>query len=267
MAKREVLSDEEAVQRLLSIALAACEGVRDLSNDRAYQRVRKQFVGRPEYADVLPSFVRSHRTLELLWQYLRDISLSRPERRSKVTVAFEPMVARAEGRTVPPFSSAKWTGGRRTVQQQAQIVLAVGPHAFEAAEMLLEEQEAPLHNVLRAGGPVDADRLDAINKLRELHTALGELLELAQQGKPVTDQLRRVRAGKDKLLRWSTDTYELCLGQAALMGPSAVVGSALWFLVNLITKNMEASATFAGAVSAAGVGVQALKAQKKKPVK
>ena len=257
----ETLSDEEAVQRLRSIALAASDGVRDLANDRAYKRLRKQFVGRPEYADVFPSIIRSHRDLQLLWEYLRKYSISRPERRAKVVSAFEEMVGRAEGRTKPPVVSSSWTG-RRTIKQQAQIVLAVGPHAFEAAEMLLEEQEGPLDNVLKAGGPVDAHRLDAINKLRELHTALGELLELAQQGKPVTEQLKRVRAGKDKLLHWSTDTFELCLGQATLMGPSAVVGSALWFLINLITKNVEASATFAGAVAAAGVGVQALKAKK-----
>lgn len=259
MAK--VLTDAEAAHRLRSIVLAACEGVKDVSNDRAYRQARKHFIGRSEYADVLPSYVRAQRDLTALWYHLRSLSASRAERGAKVAETFEALIDRIEGRSKPPLVASSWTG-RRTLKQQAQIVLAVGPHAFEAAEMLLEEQEGPLHNVLRAGGPVDADRLDAINKLRELHTALGELLELAQQGKPVTDQLRRVRAGKDKLLRWSTDTFELCLGQAALMGPSAVAGSALWFLINLITKNMEASATFAGAVAAAGVGVQGLKAHR-----
>src|SRR4051794_32982239 len=127
MANAETLSDAEAVQRLKSLTLAACDGTRDLSNDRAYQAVRKRFVGRPEYSDVLPSFVRSHRNLELLWQYLRDLSVSRPERRIKVAASFDEMIDRAEGLTKPPFTASKWTG-RRTIKQQAQIVLSVVPH-------------------------------------------------------------------------------------------------------------------------------------------
>lgn len=247
MAKRQSLTDKEAADRLRSLVLAACDGVRDLSNDRAYRLVRKQFVGRVEYSDVLPSFVRSQRDLTLLWHYLRDLSYSRPERRARVSAEFEPFIERAEGRSKPPFRASKWTG-RRTVKEQAQIVLSIGPVAFEAVEMLLDEQEAPLHN----GGPVESGRMDAIDQLRELHCALGELLNLAKAGAPIDSQLRAVRATKDRVLRWSKETYELCVGPTRLMATSAIAGSAVWFLTNLITKDIDASATFTAGVMGAG---------------
>jgi hypothetical protein len=115
--------------------------------------------------------------------------------------------------------------------------------------MLLEEQEGAGHN--RAPGD-DPERDEAIARLRELHAALGELLNLAQGAKPLSEQMKRVRAAKDALLSWSTETFELLMGPMPLMATSAVYGSAIWFLTNLVTRDLDASATVTAGVLGAG---------------
>lgn len=253
------LTDEEAIQRLQSLVIGACDGVRDLVNDRDYTRLRRPLLGRPDLRDVVPSFIRSQRDLTSLWNYLRGIGRERELRRQHVWTAFGPLFDRIHGRTRPPVAAASWTG-KRTVGQQAQIVLSIGPTAFEAVDMLLDEQERPLHNL----GPVDPERLKGIAQLKELHAALGELIVLAQSGHPLTDQLQRVRALKDRALHWSTETYELMLAQTPLIASSAVFGSALWFLTNLITKDLDASATMAGSIVAGGALAAARKSRNMK---
>lgn len=142
----ETSTDAEAATRLRLVVLAACEGVKDVKNDREYQRVRKQFIGRAKFSDVLPNYVRANRDLTALWYHLKGISTSRAERGATVARTLEPLMERAEGRTKPPISSAQWTGKRRSAAQQAAIVMAIGPTAFQAVEMLLEEQEGARHN-------------------------------------------------------------------------------------------------------------------------
>jgi hypothetical protein len=159
-------------------------------------------------------------------------------RQDYVRDEFRPFLDRIAGHTRAPTPAANWTG-RRTVRQQAQIVLAVAPNAFEAVDMLLEQQETCLGNQ----GPVDPERLDAIADLKKLHSALGELISLAQAGQPVLEHLRALRRMRDSTFRWSTETYELMLRQLPLYSSSAVYASALWFMINLMTKDLDASAT------------------------
>jgi len=254
MARRETQTDAEAAEQLKSAVLATCEGVKDVANDRAYQRARKHFIGRSEYVDVLPDYVRAQRNVTALWYHLRDISLSRAERGATVAQTFTPLIDRAEGRTNPPVRSGQWTGQRRTVTQQAAIVLSIGPTAFQAVDLLLEEQEGAGHN--RAPGD-DPERDEAIAKLRELHDVLGELINLAKASKPLSEQMKRVRAAKDAVLGWSTGTYELLMGPMPLMATSAVYGSAIWFLTNLVTHDLDASATATAGVLGMGAALTA----------
>jgi hypothetical protein len=243
----EGMTDSEAVDRLQAIALGACDGVRDIANDRSYKALRGVLISRSDLSDVVPSFVRSQRDLTLLWTHLKSLGTDRKPRRDFVTEAFIPLLDRVQGRTSAPTRASGWTG-RRTVHQQAQIVWAHAPTAFQAVDMLLDEQEKPLSN----GGPVEPERLKAIAELKALHDALGQLLSLVQTGRPFGPQLRKVRALRDRAFKWSTETYELTLAQSPLMASSAVLGSAVWFLTNLITKDVEASATFAGAIVGGG---------------
>ena len=254
MAGRQIQTDAEAAHRLRQLVLDACEGVKDVANDRAYQRARKQFIGRSEYADVLPAYIRAQRDLTGLWYHLRDVSFSRAERGATVAKTFEPLIERAEGRTKPPITSAKWTGQRRTVAQQAAIVLSIGPTAYQAAELLLEEQERAAGNQALGDDP---ERDQAIAKLKELHAELGELLNLAQASKPLSGQMKRVRAARDAVLGWSSDNFELLLGQAPLMATSAVYGSSIWYLTHLLTRDLGASATATAGILTMGAALTA----------
>jgi hypothetical protein len=224
------MEDDDAVLRLQSIMLDACEGRRDLGIDREYKRLRKPLIQRADLSDTVPKFVRSHQDLTSFWSYIRGVSDQWEPRRQHVRSTFEPLFARIEGRTLPPVRSAKWTG-RRTAAQQAQIVLSLGYDALRGVELLLEEQERALHN----GGPVDPEQEEAIGKLKELHGALGELIGLAENGRPLGGQLGNVRSLKDNLLKWSVSPYGLNLGRLPLLGTSTVLGAGVMYLVNAIS--------------------------------
>lgn len=244
----EGLTDKEAVDRLHALILSAGDGVRDLSNDRVYRQFRKAAIARADLADVLPGFLRSQRDLNLLWEHLKTIGRrDRQARREYVTKGFQPLIDRVEGRSQPPIAASRWTG-KRTFKQQAQMVLTIAPAAFQAVDLLLDEQERPLGNF----GPVDQERLDAIAQLKELHAALGELIGLVQSGKPFDAQLRKVRQLRDGAFAWSKDTYELMLAQTPLMATSTIFGSAIWFLINIITKDVGAAASIAGGIVGGG---------------
>lgn len=240
------LTDEEAVQRLQSLMVAACEGTRDIASDRDYRSIRTPLIKRADLSDVVPKFIRSHRDLTSFWSYIRKVSDKYRPRREHIWESFKPLFDRIEGRTRAPIPAAGWTG-RRTAKQQAMIVLAVAPNAMQAVEMLLEEQKQQLGN----GAPGEEDREKAIEQLKQLRSALGELIDLAEAGQPLASQLQKVRAVKDRVLKWSTETYQLTLSQSQLLGSSAVIGSAVWFLVNLVAR--DAATAVAGTAVAAHV--------------
>lgn len=68
----DAMSDEDAVQRLQSIILLACEGKKDLSNGREYRVIRNELLRRRDLADVLPKYLRSHRDLASFWQFIKS---------------------------------------------------------------------------------------------------------------------------------------------------------------------------------------------------
>jgi len=239
------LNDEDATQRLQGILIQACEGARDLSIDREYKAFRAVLIRRADLSDVVPKFVRSSRDLLSFWAYIRKVSDQWQPRREHVWEAFRPIFDRLEGRSVAT-SAAKWTG-RRTAAQQAKIVLAVAPTALAAVNQLIDEQQARKHNQ----GPSDADVDDAIEKLRALRDAISELINLAENGRPLATSLRGVKALRNSILKWSAQSYELLLANSPLYASSAVAGSALWFATYLLTKDMGASATFTSAITGA----------------
>jgi hypothetical protein len=221
------MTDDEAVLRLQSIMLDACEGRKDLSLDREYKRLRKPLIRRPDFSDVVPKFVRSHQDLRSFWSYAKGVDDQWEPRRQHVRNAFEPLFDRIEGRTKPPIQSSRWTG-RRTPAQQAQIVLALAPDALTGVIRLLEEQERPLHN----GGPADPEQLEAIEKLKELRDALSYLITLAENGSDLGAQLAEVRELKNRVLTWSASPYGLNLARLPLLGMSTVLGAGVMYLVN-----------------------------------
>lgn len=223
------MTDEEAVTRLQSILIAACEGDQELSRGREYRSIGTALIRRSDLTDVVPAYVRAHRDLRSFWAYIKGVSPQWAPRREHVWSTFKPLFDRVEGRTAPPVASQGWTG-KRSATQQARIVLSLGYDALLGVEMLLDEQERPLGN----GGPVEPERLEAIERLRELHTAIGELIAFADAGRPIDEQLAHVRSLKDKAIHWSASPAGLSLGGIPLLGMSTVLGVGVMYLINAI---------------------------------
>ena len=247
------ISDNDAVHRLQSLMLLACEGNKDLSNGREYRSIRSHLLRRLDLSDVVPKYIRSHRDLASFWQFIKSYAPKWEDRRKMVRSTFEPLFDRVEGRTSPPTQSAKWTG-RRSATQQARVVISLGYDALLGVDLLLEEQERPFHN----GGPIDEERADAIRKLKDLHRELGELVTLAEAGAPLEQKLNSVRAAKDKVLAWSTSPMGLSLASVPLTGAATVLGVGVMYLVNAIAPGQGAA--FGAAVTGAHVAGAAVRA-------
>lgn len=240
------LDDEGAMDRLQSILLLGCEGNQDLSRGRDYKAMRRALLDRSDLADVVPRFVRSQRDLSGFWTYIKNFAPSYEQRRVHVRENMTPLFDRVEGHTRPPVRSNRWTG-KRTASQQAQVVLALGFDALAGVDALLDEQERPLHN----GGPIEPERLEAIEHLKALHAELGELIRLAEAELPLDDQLRRVRSLKDQALSWVKSPAGFAAGMVPLTGFSCVLGVGVYYLVNAIAP--EAASAMAAATTGAHV--------------
>ena len=257
----DCMDDEEAVHALETIMLQGCEGNQDLSLGRRYTLLRRGFLKRQDLVDVVPPFIRINRDLGSFWAYIKAKSPQWAPRRGHVGEAFRALYDRVEGRTLPPVRSGAWTGRRRTAEQQAKVVLALGYDALVGVEMLLEDYERAHHN----GGPVEPEEREAINALRTLHQELGLLIELAERGEPLDEALRDVRGAAAKAMHWSKSPIGFALGALPLTGASTVLGVGVMYLVNAIAPPGVGAAIGAATIGAhvAGAGIQALREAKK----
>lgn len=136
--------------------------------------------------------------------------------------------------------------------------MSLGYDALLGLDLLIEEQERPLHN----HGPIEPERLEAIEKLKTLHTELGELIRLAERGKPLEEKLRAVRELKDQTLAWSASPVGLSLATLPLTGAATVLGVGVMYLVNAIAPGQGTA--FGAAVTGAHVAGAAVRAAVKK---
>jgi hypothetical protein len=164
------------------------------------------------------------------------------------------MLDRVEGRTKPPIRSGSWTG-KRTPAEQARVVISLAPCALEGVEQLLSEFERTLHN----GGPVDPERSDAIRALKELRTAITELIDVAETGQLVAANLASLRILKSRTFRWSRETYSLAVAGLPLTTASTVVGCGVMMLVDVLGKGSAEAA----AIGVGAMGVHAVAASKR----
>jgi hypothetical protein len=170
----EGLSDEEAVQRLRTLCLGACDGIQDLADDSRYKALRRALLNRADLRPLAPAFVAAQANLSAFVRHLRETK-DRSARRDMVRTEFEPLILRVAGSA--PTSSSAWTG-RLSVHEQALVVSALAPTAMLAVERLIDDEMRLRDN----GGPMDSVRDEALCHLRALHEALGELIELAHRG-------------------------------------------------------------------------------------
>jgi hypothetical protein len=253
----EGLSDLEAIERLESLLLLACEGNKDLSNGREYKALRSALLRRSDLADAVPRFVRSQRDLAAFWAYIKAKDGQWEPRRRHVRESFQSLYDRLEGRTKPPIRASNWTG-RRSKAEQVRVVLSLAPDALAAAEALLEDQTRGLHN----GGPIDPERLDAIESLKALRDELSELIRLAEHDLPIEEKLRRIREVKARAFRWMASPIGFGISNLPLTGSSLVLGVGLMHVINAISPGD--GATMGAGAMAAHIGSVALARNNKK---
>lgn len=179
-------NDLDAWLRLQDILLSAVEGARDAELDHEYKELRRIVLDDDIYSEAIPGFVRRHRDLGSLWATLKSFAPQWEPRRVEVRRQFENALDIAErlGISSRPsnapsgYDSSAWTGATKA-SDRAIAVKTLIPIAHHAVEHLIAILEAPGHN----GGPLLDETTDAIAALRELHRALGEMLDAADDGK------------------------------------------------------------------------------------
>jgi len=197
LADTQFETDLDALLRLQGVLLEAAEGARGPELDHEYKELRRILLEDSGYSDVIPTFVRRYRDLGSLWPALKSFSPQWEPRRGEIRKQFEGALATAErteffgkpGDVPPGYDSSAWTGATKGADR-VNAVKTLFPIARNALEHLIAQLEAPSHN----GGPLLDETVAAVEALRQLHQALGEILLAADEGKlfdPFNDGLAR----------------------------------------------------------------------------
>ena len=225
----EGLSDGEALQRLQTLCLAACDGIQDLADDARYKALRRVLLSRTDLRPLAPAFIAAQPGLEAFVRHVREIR-DRNLRREMVRDQFRAL--RDEIGEPRPIDAAAWTG-RRSPPHYAAIVQALAPVALEAVQRLIDDEERALGN----GGPVDADRAIALEQLRALHHALGDLIAAIEQERPVAAVLTRLQTIKQEAkVAMGRTAAALPVTASALLAFGSVVGIAEFFVGNVVVS-------------------------------
>jgi hypothetical protein len=223
----EGLSDEEAVQRLRTLCLGACDGIQDLADDNRYKALRRALLKRSDLRALAPAFVAAQANLSAFVRHVRETK-DRGQRREMVRDQFERL--QNEVGIPPSTASSGWTG-RATTREQALLVQALAPAAILAVERLIDDELRLRDN----GGPVDSEREEALSHLRALHRALGELIELARAEKPLAGALGQLSAiQRSAQTTISKAVATMPVTASALIAFASVVGIADFLVGNVI---------------------------------
>lgn len=179
-------SDLDALLHFQDVLLKAVEGARDDELNHEFQVLRKMMLADPTYQQVIPPFVRRHRDLGSLWPAFKSFSPQWEPRRVEVRKQFEQALEIAERAELfvttdsgpSGYDSTAWNGAS-TPADRIKAVKTLIPVTLLAIEQLIASLEAPNHN---GAPPLDGTK-EAIEQLRALHVALGELLAAADDGK------------------------------------------------------------------------------------
>ena len=100
----ELQTDLERVQALQSILIARATGA--LEGGADYNILRTYLISSTAYSELLPSFVRTNRTLEQFWQFIKGKFPSYAERRSYIWDEFTPLLDSLEGKDFRPLDES-----------------------------------------------------------------------------------------------------------------------------------------------------------------
>jgi hypothetical protein len=103
----ERLSDEEAVQRLRTLCLGACDGIQDLADDARYKALRRALLNRVDLRALAPAAVAAQPNLPAFARQVRETK-NRDERRDLVRAQFAPLLE--EVGLSPSTGASAWTG-------------------------------------------------------------------------------------------------------------------------------------------------------------
>jgi hypothetical protein len=221
------LNDEEALQRLQTLCLGACDGMQDLSDDTRYKALRRTLLGRSDLRPLAPAFLAAQPSLEAFVRHVRQTK-DRNLRRDMVLSEFQPLWDEVRGTEVT--SSAGWTG-RPSPREQAAVIQALAPVALEAVQRLIDDEARARDN----GGPVDADRAVALQQLKALHQALGDLIQSVEQARPLGPVLERLQFIKQEAkVAVGKAAAVLPLTTSALIAFGSVAGIAEFFVGNVV---------------------------------
>jgi hypothetical protein len=148
---------------------------------------------------------------------------------------------------IPPPTSgstpaSSWTG-RSSISEQVRTVTALAPLAMRDIDMLIDTTREKRFN--------DGATADAIDRLRDLHSALGDLLKSVEANAPLDSALTLLRRHRDEFLE--------CLKQGAkvaIAAPALTLG-----VVHILSKisGIPADSQLLATVYAAMVGGDALR--------
>lgn len=150
-----------------------------------YAAMRKDLLNNPTYGGLAPKFLRRCRDTGALWSFAKSIDRSWEPRRVFLREQFEPLLDRLESGNIAPslrmpgnYDASAWTGIQDPVHR-VRAVQTLIPVAQAAVGCLIEHLEQPGHN----GGPPLDEVETALTNLRQLHSALGELLTITDEGR------------------------------------------------------------------------------------
>jgi hypothetical protein len=164
-------------EMMVSVATGASRGARE---ERAYQELRRELMDQPETAPLLPPFVRTCRTLETFWGWIKGQSGQWEPRRVLIRQAFTGLLDHLEGRQQTPadigisatLESFTEEGVHRAWSKALERRSDDPDGAITAARTLLE---TVCKSILDAAGAVYGENDD----LPKLHFKTAELLNLA----------------------------------------------------------------------------------------
>lgn len=259
--------------------LEACTNPTKLEG-RMYRGLRAEFMRNASVAELLPEFIQKNEDVEGFLQAIQGLASRSELRRKHIWDAFDPVLdqlkpgrrevtrpltdreklglsglADEEPKAGDVVLSSGWTG-TRTIQEQCSLVRQLVPAALDGLRVLINEQERRLHNQ-----PPEALSDGGIEALRDLHSALAELLRLAEQEAPLDAAMSRVRWGVRRAFVVMRDTGELLAGGVPALAASTITGWGTFALCRLVIGlEGEASAT----LGAAAVGATVMEAGKQR---
>jgi len=182
------LENSGVADRLQSILVNAARGQRNIADDRQYPRLREELTRRQITP---PSLVHIHPTVDSFVAYIRSAG-DRPQVVERVRNEFDDLYRSIESAANPSVASATWTG----VADRRMRVTAVRellPLAQASVEGLMVQLAQPGAN----NGPLLDERVEALEHLRALHPALGNLIAATEAGHQ-DDDLPRLRRDPDR---------------------------------------------------------------------